>query len=118
MLNDWRARSPRSPEPLIEMARLQKEAGNSPLAIQYLADALAVDGTNARALKAMGQLREEAGQYQLALENYVRSYQSNNMQRDVAERIAALQGRVAGVPPTPPRVGQTRVGEAWQYVPR
>ena len=117
LLTNWRARSPFSAEPLIELARLQTEFGDRSRAMQTLADALNVDATNARALKAMGQMREEAGEYQLALDNYIRSYQANNLQTDVAAKIAALQGRVQpqAVPFQP---GQNRMGSIYQHVPR
>ena len=95
LLQNWQNAVPGSEEPRIELARLAKETGDRGRSMQYLLDALAVNPQNPRALKAMGLLREEEGQYQLALQNYLRSYQVNNLQTDVAEKIAALQGRLA-----------------------
>ncbi len=123
LLRNWQARFPYSEEPLIELARLTKETGDRARSMQYLVDALALNSQNPRALKAMGQLREEAGQYQLALENYVRSYQANNLQADVAQKIAGLQGRLAYQPSLPGpgqpvQPGQPRFGGADFYVPR
>lgn len=117
MLQAWQARAPFSAEPLIELARLQSEFGNRSNAMQTLANALNVDSNNPRALKAMGLMREQSGEYQLALDNYIRSYQANNLQPDVAEKIARLQGsaRPQVVPFQP---GQNRLGSAQQYVPR
>ena len=97
---------------------MYRETGNRAQATQLLSDALNVDSTNARALKAMGQMREEAGQYAMALENYVRSYQSNNLQTDVAQKIATLQGRVRSAQTIPFQPGQNRLGSLNQYVPR
>jgi len=117
IMRGWRARSPQSAEPLIELARLHKEYGDRTQAVQYLADALTVDSDNARALKAMGQLREENGEYQLAMDNYIRSYRANSLQHDLAAKINALQTRLASQP-TAPAAGQTRLGETWTYPSR
>jgi len=123
LLRNWQTRFPTSEEPLIELARLTKESGDRPRSMQYLVDALALNSRNPRALKAMGQLREEAGEYQLALQNFVRSYQANNLQSDVASKIAGLQGRLAyqnalPTPGQPVQPGQPRFGGANVYVPR
>lgn len=117
LVRTWQARNPYSAEPLIELSRLYQEYGDRQQATKYLADALAVDSTNFRALKAMGHIRELDGQYQLALDNYVRAYNANNMQPDVANKIAQLQGQIrsAGVPQTS---GPQRLGNASQFVPR
>ncbi|HMO16216.1 MAG TPA: tetratricopeptide repeat protein [Pirellulaceae bacterium] len=123
MLRNWQARYPYSEEPLIEIASLLKDTGDRNRSMQYLVDALALNSQNARALKEMGQLREEAGQYQLALDNYIRSYQANNLQTDVAQKIASLQGQLAYSPGMPGpgqpiQPGQPRFGGANFYVPR
>lgn len=95
LLTTWRQRHPESAEPLIELASLYQEFGNRDQATNLLADALQVDGTNTRALKAMGFVREQQGQLNLALDNYLRSYQLDARQTDVATRINALQTRIA-----------------------
>ncbi len=123
LLRNWQAQFPYSEEPLIELSRLTKETGDRSRAMQYLVDAMALNSNNARALKAMAVLREEAGQYDLALNNYLRSYQSNNLQSDVAAKIAALQGRLAysaglPTPGQPTQPGQPRFGGSNPYVPR
>jgi len=118
MVQNWRAQQPGSPEPLVELARMFRETGNRGSSTQLLVDALNLDGTNARALKAMGQMREESGEYALALQNYMRSYQSNNLQQDVAQKIASLQGVVSTNQAVPFQPGQNRLGSINQYVPR
>lgn len=119
MLQNWRIRAPGSADPVVEMARLYKEKGDRNQSIQLLADALNINSNDARALKAMAQMREEAGQYQLALQNYIRSYQANNLQTDVAARIAALQGQTrTAVQPNTFQPGQPQLGSVNQYVPR
>ena len=124
LIRTWQARFPTSPEPLIELARLHEEFGDQPRAVQYLADAIGLDGQNSRAHRSLGVLREKQGQYHLALDNYIRSYQANNLQPDVATKIATLQTRLrtAGIPQsqfqTQPRQGNLiQPGTARQYVP-
>ena len=95
LLNSWRQRYPRSAEPMIELASLYSEFGDQNQATNLLADALQVDGTNTRALKAMGYIRESQGQLNLALDNYLRSYQLDSRQADVAQLITRLQTRIA-----------------------
>ena len=123
LLRTWQQRHPESPEPLVELARLHQEYGDRQRAVQFLADAIGIDGRNARAHKALGIIREQEGQYQLALDNFMRSYQSNNMQPDVAEKIAALQTRLqtAAAPNYSFQNRQgtlTQPGTANQYIPR
>jgi tetratricopeptide (TPR) repeat protein len=118
LVQDWRVKQPGSADPVIELARMYRESGDRGAASQLLVDALHVDSDNARALKAMGQMREEEGQYNLALQNYIRSYQANNMQPDVAQKIASLQGVVRSAQTVPYQPGQNRVGDVNHYVPR
>lgn len=91
LLRGWVARSPNSPEPRIELARLYKEFGDKETATELLTTALSIDHQNARTLRALGQLREEEGDYQAAIANYQRAYQLNTLQPDLAARIASLQ---------------------------
>lgn len=124
LLRNWQVQFPYSEEPLIELSRLTKETGDRSRAMQYLVDALALNSQNPRALKAMAMLREEAGQYDLALDNYIRSYQANNLQSDVAAKIASLQSQLTNqinqipTPGQPSQPGQPRFGVANPYVPR
>ena len=101
LLNSWQRRHPEMTDPLVEIARLHEEFGDINKASEYLADALKVDGSDARTLKAMGRVREQQGQLALALENYYRSYQRDNRQIDVAGKINELQARLAGLPNNP-----------------
>jgi tetratricopeptide (TPR) repeat protein len=108
LVQNWEQRSPSLAAPKIELARLYDEAGNKAVAKQELIDALAVDPNNARALAALGKLREDAGETAQALANYQRSLAINSYQPQVAQRVAALQTAI-GAPamPTPP--GGTRM---------
>lgn len=108
LVQNWEQRSPSLAAPKIELARLYDESGNKAVAKQELIDALAVDPNNARALAALGKLREDGGETAQALANYQRSLAINRYQPLVAQRVAALQTTM-GTPamPTPP--GGTRM---------
>ena len=105
LLNTWQQRHPESSEPLVELARLYQEFGDQTQATNLLANALQVDGTNIRALKAMGHVRELQGQYNLALDNYLRSYQLDSRQVDVATKISEMQTRIAQATTNNPATG-------------
>ncbi len=106
LIEGWSARSPSLPAPKIELARLYEETGNRDAAKQQLIEAVAVDPTNARALAALGKLREESGDSAQALANYQRSLSVDPNQPQVASRISALSMPIGGGF-TPP--GGTRI---------
>lgn len=116
LLDGWKDRMPNSCEPLIELARLYQEYGDNQHATDLLADALKVNGSNVRALKAMGQLRETQGQSLLALDNYMRVLQIDNSQADVAQRVAVLQQQYSQSGGTPTQNFSPRYGSStpWQ----
>lgn len=95
LLNTWRSRYPNSADPSIELARLHKEFGDTRRATDYLADAIRVDPRNVRALKAMGFIREQQGELQMALENYYRVLSIDSRQTDVAQAVNRLQTQIA-----------------------
>lgn len=108
LLNGWRDRSPTSSEPLIELARLYEEYGDTRRATDLLSDALKLASNNTRALKAMGHVRELQGQYDLAIQNYQRVVQIDPRETAVANRIASLQPKLAnmnGIVQQPDRYG-------------
>jgi len=94
LLDGWMARSPSLPDPKIEMARMQQEFGDRHAAREHLLDALTLDASNARALAALGKIREESGEYMQALADYERSLSVNRFQPQVASRVAALGSTV------------------------
>lgn len=57
LLEDWSRRRPDDPNPRIESARLCLDHGDLAGAEAHLADALAIDPANPRALGALGELR-------------------------------------------------------------
>lgn len=106
LLEGWVARNPSAADPKIELARLYDEAGNQDAAKHQLIDAVTADPTNARALAALGKLREDSGETAQALANYQRSLQLNPNQPQLASRVVTLS--TPQVPlVTPP--GGTRV---------
>ncbi len=95
LVENWKLRQPQSAEPLIEMARLYQEFGDNRRATDLLSDAVRVDSANVRALKALGYVREQQGQLNLALDNYNRALALDNRQADVAQRIQQINVRLA-----------------------
>ena len=120
LLNDWKARYPNSAQPTIELARVYQEYGDNRRATDLLADAIRIDSGNVRALKAMGHVREVQGQTALALDNYLRVLQIEPQQAEVAQRVAALQNRLAqaGAPNVNNGTVPARYGSANPYLPR
>ncbi|MCA9235305.1 MAG: tetratricopeptide repeat protein [Planctomycetales bacterium] len=113
LLEGWAGRSPQNPESRIELARLLEETQNYPQATTRLVEALSIDPQNARALTALGRLREMAGDQSQALANYQRSLNVNRFQPEVAARVAALQASGAGVAPMMAAPATTRTVERW-----
>ena len=119
LLQQWQQRNPGQTQPLVELARLYQEYGDNRRASDLLTDALKLDSNNIVALQALGHVRESQGQYQLAMENYMRVLQLNPQQTEVAQQVASLQTRLAQQPTTgtpnfiPPRYGSTS-----PYTPR
>ena len=113
LLNTWKQRHPGQTEPLIELARVYSEYGDNRRASDLLADALKLNSNNTRALKALGHVRDAQGQYQLALDNYMRVIQLDPRQTDVAKRVTEIQSYLAKLPAgtnnpaTPARYGAT-----------
>ena len=95
------------------MARLLEETRNYPQATTKLVEALSIDPQNARALTALGRLREMAGDSAQALANYQRSLSVNRFQPEVAARVAALQAAGAGAPAIMAAPPATRTVERW-----
>ncbi len=116
LLEGWATRSPQLADPRIELARLLEESNNLDQASSRLVEALAIDPNNARALTALGRLREMNGDRAQALANYQRSLSVNRFQPEIAARVAALQAAGIGAPAspltTPP--ADTRTAEGWQ----
>lgn len=110
LLEGWAERSPDSPEPRIELARLSEELGDSDKAKALLENALIVDPHNARALAALGHLYERMGDHRQALLVYERSLAVNRQQPGVAQRVASLRNSFGGDPLPPNSVPErTRI---------
>lgn len=97
LLEGWVDREPGVADPKIELARLFEEFGDRAAAKEHLIEALAVEPDNARALTALGKIREEMGEPAQALADYERSLWHDRFQPQVASRIAALRSSI-----TPP----------------
>jgi tetratricopeptide (TPR) repeat protein len=95
LMEGWVQRQPQSADAKVELARLNDEFGNRQTAKEHLIEALAAQPDNARALTALGKIREDAGEKDQALANYQRSLTRDNRQPQVAARVTALQGGAA-----------------------
>jgi tetratricopeptide (TPR) repeat protein len=109
LIEGWVQRQPCSADAKIELARLNEEFGNRPVAKEYLIEALAAEPDNPRALTALGKIREDAGDKAQALANYQRSLYQDNRQPEVAARVSALQAGGSIGWPTPAGTTGTRV---------
>lgn len=109
LLEGWVDKSPDLADPKIELARLFDEYGDKAAAKENLIEALSVESDNARALAALGKIREELGDPRAALRNYQRSYSHNPMQPQVASRISALKSQMGPVNSINAPAGGTRL---------
>jgi tetratricopeptide (TPR) repeat protein len=91
LVEGWVSQQPTSPGAKIELARLCQEFGDRNAAKEHLVDALSLQPDNARALAALGKIREDSGDTSQALANYQRSYWYDSRQPQIASRISALQ---------------------------
>jgi tetratricopeptide (TPR) repeat protein len=114
LLIDWHKANPVSAEPKLELARLYQEyaeicliQGNTDVAQdcrnateQLLQEVLVMEPANdrARALRAWGYLKEQKGDTPGAIVEYRRSLQANPQQKDLENRIAALEQLARGEP--------------------
>ena len=116
LLQNWTARSPQNADARVELARLYEESSNPQSAELALNEALALDMRNWRAHAALGRLKEQAGDYPQALQNYQLAYQYNRFQPELQQHIASLQSRVspaqAGVAPATNPLTGTRSATA------
>ncbi len=108
LLQGWNDASPNKADPKIELARLLQETGDQDGAQTRLVEALTIDPYNSRALTALGRMRDEAGDFAQALEDYERSLAVNRQQPDVRKRVASLQTAL-GRPATPSTGDGSRV---------
>jgi tetratricopeptide (TPR) repeat protein len=107
LLETWATRNPAAAAPRIELARLQDESGNLEAAKERLVEAVQVEPNNARALAALGKVREQLGDVTQALANYERSLAVNQFQPQLSARVASLKSAISAPVATPP--GGTRV---------
>ena len=113
MLNHWSAASPKSADPKVELARLLEEVGQTEQAKAQLVDALTIDPHNARALTALGRLRDQSGDRRQALANYQRSLTLNRFQPDVAAPHRAIARSRRGASSTAPST-EPPTATGWQ----
>ncbi|MBI1901098.1 MAG: tetratricopeptide repeat protein [Planctomycetia bacterium] len=97
LLENWAQRSPNIADARVEQARLHEEFKDNAAAKEKLLQALTIEPTHARALAALGRIRESEGEVWQAMHDYSRSLAHDRNQPDVIARLAALQSK--GMPP-------------------
>lgn len=101
-LKGWVMQNQQSSDARVELARFLQEQGDPQTARVQLEQAVQIDPNNTRALNALGYLREQAGDYAQAMQNYQRSLALNGMQPDLSARVAQLQQSVGSHLAAPP----------------
>lgn len=109
LLEGWVDRQPGLADARIELARLHEECGNRTAAKEHLLEAISIDHQNSRALAALGNLREQSGEYAQALANYRESLRYDRFQDDLTARVATLQSAVRPSPVLMSPSGGTRM---------
>ena len=92
LLNHWSRQRSEVGRPENRTRAAAGRIGQPEQAKAQLVDALTIDPHNARALTALGRLRDQSGDHMQALANYQRSLTDNRFQPEVAARVAQLQG--------------------------
>jgi Tfp pilus assembly protein PilF len=114
LMRNWTMQSPQNADARIELARLYEEYSDPKSAELALNEALALDMRNWRAHAALGRIKEQAGDYPQALQNYQLAYSLNRFQPELQQHIAMLQSRVpaaqAGATPVVPTAGTRSAG--------
>ena len=82
------------------MVEIKGERVLAPSCCRYPKEGMEVTTNNARALTALGRLRDQSGDYVQAMANYQRSLELNRFQPDVVARVASLNA--AGGPAVAP----------------
>ena len=117
LIEGWVQRQPKSADAKVELARINDEFGNRQVAKEHLIEALAVQPDNARALTALGKIREDSGEKQQALANYQRSLTRDSRQPQVAARVTALQGGGTVTASNTPALPRWSWARAWPIAP-
>lgn len=91
LIGNWAARSTQPAEARVELARLYQEYNDFASAQARLREAIELDPRNARAFAALAQLQEQIGDPSQALTNYARSFELDQAQPEVEQRIASLR---------------------------
>ena len=95
LLKNWATQNPGASAPLVELARLNTEYGEPKVAERYLDQALAINPGDYRAWSAKGQMREQTGDLNQALQDYQQSLTINSLQPELYQRVASLNVRIA-----------------------
>jgi protein O-GlcNAc transferase len=103
----WRQLDPASPDPIVELAWLEKQTGRTEEARTLLQNALALQPRHPRALAELASLYEASNQNDRALALYQRALSYDPTQPDLTAKVADLRGATDGRtnPYSPPPLG-------------
>lgn len=101
LVRRWIGNAPGSPDPLVELAWLEKQAGRTDEAYRDLQQAIALDPRHTRALAELASLYEGSNQNDRALVLYQRALVANPAHPELAKKVADLRGS-STIAPTPP----------------
>ncbi len=118
LLGEWALRESDAADPRIELARLHEEFGDKDAAKEQLLEAHSIDNENPRTLAALGRLRDEAGEYAQAMDNYRKSLELDRFQPELASRVTALQSAISPAPLYLPPGGGTRMVDSGRAIRR
>lgn len=88
----WEDQSPGQPEPMVEMAWLEKQAGRTEQARQILHQVLAINPRHPRALAELASIYESGGESERALALYQRALAAHPNHPDLTSKVADLRG--------------------------
>jgi tetratricopeptide (TPR) repeat protein len=92
LVRRWIGNAPGSPDPLVELAWLEKQSGRSEEAYRDLQQAIALDPRHTRALAELASLYENSNQNDRALVLYQRALTANPDHPELARKVAELRG--------------------------
>lgn len=119
-VNRWMTQYPGYPDPMVELAWLDRQAGKTEQARQQLHQVIAINPRHSRALTELASMYESSKENERALALYQRALVANPNHPDLSNKVADLRAVTPGVdrtsaqnPYSPPDT--TRAGRDMRY---
>jgi tetratricopeptide (TPR) repeat protein len=97
-VDQWLSESPASPDPMIEMAWLERQAGRNERAHELLQQTLAIHPSHPRALAELASLYEASGEPDRALALYNRALAADPNRAELAAKASSVRSAMAPSP--------------------